>query len=76
MRIARASLLETRNHLLDGRTKRYFTDEDTRAALATSECTLDRGRDQIVAVPGILQRQSPNRLDAVNPVNPVNLVNP
>jgi four helix bundle protein len=28
MRIARGSLLETRNHLLDGRGKRYFSDED------------------------------------------------
>jgi four helix bundle protein len=33
MRIARASLLETRNHLLDGRTKKYFTDEDTERLL-------------------------------------------
>ena len=29
MRIARASLLETRNHLQDGRTKKYFSEEDT-----------------------------------------------
>ena len=43
-RIARASLLETRNHLLDGRTKRYLSEEDTarllklqvRATIATT----------------------------------------
>jgi four helix bundle protein len=29
LRIARASLIETRNHLQDGRTKKYFTEEDT-----------------------------------------------
>jgi len=29
MRIARASLLETRNHLQDGKTKKYFSEEDT-----------------------------------------------
>ena len=27
-RIARASLLETRNHIEDGRTKKYFSEED------------------------------------------------
>jgi four helix bundle protein len=33
MRIARGSLLETRNHLLDGRGKRYFSDEDAERLL-------------------------------------------
>ena len=32
-RIARASLLETRNHLLDARAKRYFTDDQLSALL-------------------------------------------
>jgi four helix bundle protein len=28
-RVARASLLETRNHIADGRTKNYFSEEET-----------------------------------------------
>jgi four helix bundle protein len=32
-RIARASLLETRNHLLDARARRYFSPEELRALL-------------------------------------------
>jgi len=32
-RIARASLLETRNHLQDARARRYFTDDDLSALL-------------------------------------------
>jgi four helix bundle protein len=44
MRIARPSLFETRNHLQDGHSKKYFSDEDTarllklqvRAAIATT----------------------------------------
>jgi len=33
MRIARGSLLETRNHVQDGRTKQYFSEEDTKDLL-------------------------------------------
>jgi four helix bundle protein len=33
LRIARGSLQETRNHLLDGQTRRYFTSEDTERLL-------------------------------------------
>ena len=44
LRIARASLLETRNHIEDGRTKKYFSEEElarlldlqTRATKATT----------------------------------------
>jgi four helix bundle protein len=33
VRIARGSLLETKNHLLDGRKRRYFTEADTERLL-------------------------------------------
>jgi four helix bundle protein len=33
MRVARASLSETRNHLQDGRNKKYFSEEDTERLL-------------------------------------------
>jgi four helix bundle protein len=33
VRIARGSLLETRNHIQDGQTKKYFSEEDTNGLL-------------------------------------------
>ena len=60
-RIARASLLETRNHLLDGRTKKYLSDDSN---------------NQTAQIPRVLQRQAAHRLDVLNRLNLLNPLEP
>jgi four helix bundle protein len=40
LRIARGSLEEVRNHLLDGQTRKYFTEEDTKRLLVLQKRAL------------------------------------
>ena len=60
-RIARASLLETRNHIEDGQTKNYFTEEDATRLFETAVRS-HQSDHRAVAIPRVLQGQSPNRL--------------